>query len=61
MGLLIGDCKENYKPEEDLTAEDQGRQQKTRDRVRGGWELSMGNGKKNRNQRKNFDSRRPGY
>ena len=35
MGLLIGECKVNSKTEEDLTEEDQGRQQKTRDRVGG--------------------------
>ena len=60
MGQSIGKCKENSKPEKYLTAEDQGRKQKTRDRVRGGWDLLMGSGKKNQNQRKNFDRRRPG-
>ena len=60
MGIYIGECKEYYKPEEYVIEEDQGQQQKTRDQVRGGWELSMGNGKKYWNQRKHFVIRRPG-
>ena len=59
MGQSIGKCKENSKPEKYLTAEDQGKQQNTRDRVRGGWDLSMGSGEKNRSKRKDFERRRP--
>ena len=41
MGLSIGECKENLKPEEDFTAEDQGQQKNTRDRM-GGSEQAIG-------------------
>ena len=41
MVTSIGECKENSKPEEYLTAEDQQQQQKTRDRV-GGSERMIG-------------------
>ena len=42
MGISIGECKENYKPEEYLTVEYQGRKHNTRDRFRGRLELSIG-------------------
>ena len=63
QGLMvqsIGKCNKKSKPEKFFTDEYQVRQQNTRDRVRGRWELSMRSGNKNRNQRKNFDRRRPG-
>ena len=42
MGQSIGKCKENLKPEKYLTAEDQGRQHKTRgDSIRPGTGLGV--------------------